>query len=207
MKMRYVEIPAGTFLYGDPPELKETSAYRIGKHPVTNAEYAAFVAATEHKPPRHWRSQIPPDKLADHPVVNVTWYDAMAYAEWAGGRLPTEEEWEKAARGTDGRVYPWGDEWDPEKCNTWESGPHKTTPVGQYSLGGDSPYGCADMAGNVWEWTVSVSEWGDSRVVRGGSWGDGQWFARCAFRSRNITDDYDNSLGFRVVVSLADAEY
>ena len=202
MKMRYVEIPAGTFLYGDPPELKETSAYRIGKHPVTNAEYAAFVAATEHKPPRHWRSQIPPDKLADHPVVNVTWYDAMAYAEWAGGRLPTEEEWEKAARGTDGRVYPWGDERDPARCNAWEGGVRATTPVGKYSPDGDSPYSVADMAGNVWEWTVS--EWGDEyRVVRGGSWADDQWYARCAYRSRYISDYYFSFLGFRLVVSLA----
>jgi len=197
-------LPAGEFLYGDNKKTRETGAYRISRTPVTNAEYARFVAATGHKPPSHWKGQTPPDELLDHPVVNVTWHDAVAYAEWVGARLPTEEEWEKAARGTDGRVYPWGDAFDPDRCNTYESDIGSTTPVGQYSPGGDSPYGCADMAGNVWEWTSS--EWDEHRVVRGGSWSSYQGFARCAYRFRLITVDYYGSLGFRVVVSLADSD-
>ena len=113
------------------------------------------MAATGHEPPSHWGGKAPPDELRDHPVVYVSWRDCVAYAEWAGVRLLTEQEWEKAARGIDGRVYPWGDEFDSARCNTYESGIGATTPVGRYSPGGDSPCGCADMAGNVWEWTAS----------------------------------------------------
>jgi iron(II)-dependent oxidoreductase len=121
----------------------------------------------------------------DHPIVNVSWYDAVAYCEWAGVQLPTEAQWEKAARGTDGRIYPWGDEWDDSKCNNYETGIEETTPVGSYTQG-TSPYGVMDMVGNVWEW---CADWYDEkyyasapnrnpqgpsagirRVLRGGSW-------------------------------------
>jgi formylglycine-generating enzyme required for sulfatase activity len=94
--------------------------------------------------------------------VYVTWHDAMAYCRWLARvtgrayRLPSEAEWEKAARGTDGRIWPWGNKWDSKRCNSREGGPGNTTPVGQYSPQGDSPYGCVDMAGNVWEWTLSL---------------------------------------------------
>jgi formylglycine-generating enzyme required for sulfatase activity len=154
-------------------------------------------------------------------VVRVTWHDAMAYCQWlaeAAGkayRLPSEAEWEKAARGRDGRIWPWGNEWDEKRCNSEQGGVGDTTPVGQYSPGGDCPYSCVDMAGNVWEWTPSLlkgypydpedgredAEAGDSRVVRGGAFSNLQGFARCA--SRNWCDpDYRHWLvGFRVVVA------
>ncbi|MCP4536412.1 MAG: formylglycine-generating enzyme family protein [Chloroflexi bacterium] len=120
---------------------------------------------TDYEPPSHWKGKTPPKKITDHPVVYVSWHDAVAYAEWAEKRLPTEEEWEKAARGTDGRRYPWG-EWKKGRCNSVETGIKTTIPVGQYSLDGDSPYGCVDMAGNVWEWTVS--DYNEShKVLRG----------------------------------------
>ncbi|MBN1954325.1 MAG: SUMF1/EgtB/PvdO family nonheme iron enzyme [Anaerolineae bacterium] len=191
-----VRVPAGPFLYGDKKEMQELPEFWIDRTPVTNAEYARFVQDTGHAPPEHWKAKTPPKEIADRPVVNVSWHDAVAYAKWAGKRLPTEEEWEKAARGTDGRVYPWGDEFDNDKCNTRESGIGATTAVGRYSPQGDSPYGCVDMAGNVWEWTASDHEWGD-KVLRGGSWFDGPDYARAAYRDGIGPGGRNGSLGFR----------
>jgi len=171
-----VWVPPGPFIMGgeygfDVQVARIEKGFFVARTPVTNAEYARFVAATGYEPPRHWKGKAPPDELRDHPVVYVSWHDAVAYAEWAGERLLTEQEWEKAARGMDGRIYPWGDEFDPTRCNTDESGIGTTTPVGRYSSNGDSPCGCADMAGNVWEWTASEWESGSARrVLRGGSW-------------------------------------
>jgi formylglycine-generating enzyme required for sulfatase activity len=191
-----IHIPAGDFLYGDEKKKIELPEFWIDRTPVTNAEYARFVAATGHKPPKHWKGKSPPKEIADHPVTYVSWHDAVAYAGWAGKRLPTEEEWEKAARGTDGREYPWGD-WEEDRCNTKEAGVGGTTPVGRYSPDGDSPFGCVDMVGNVWEWTVI--EEGDRRVVRGGSWLDDRDFARCAARYWFAPYRSDASGGFRCV--------
>jgi formylglycine-generating enzyme required for sulfatase activity len=176
--------------------------YYIGKTPVTNIQYATFVQAINHQQPFYWQGGQPPADKLDHPVVGVSWYDAVAYCQWltenAGRlyRLPTEAEWEKAARGTDGRIYPWGNQWDAKRCNTIVGGP---SPVGAYPNGA-SPYGLLDMAGNVWEWCAT--KWGKSypyntqedewsaeylqgsgaRVLRGGSWNDDQLDARCAYR-------------------------
>lgn len=157
-----IEIPAGTFIVGtnregtDPqnrPERKVAlAAYRIDKYPVTIAQYARFVAATGHAPPLDWeKGEIPKNRLF-HPVTMVSWFDAAAYAEWAKKRLPTELEWEKAARGTDGRRWPWGDTIDPARLNTYYS-VGSTTPVTDYPNGA-SVFGAMDMAGNVTEWTA-----------------------------------------------------
>jgi len=193
--------------------------YWIGKYPVTNAQYKRFVEATDRKRPSHWEGGAIPAGKDNHPVTHVTWDDAVAYCKWLAQvtgkpyRLPSEAEWEKAARGPNGLEYPWGNQWDASKCNMQDSGPGDTTPVGRYSPRGDSPYGCADMAGNVWEWTSSLykpyryqADDGcedmssrDSRVVRGGSFGYYEWRVRAPFRLCNyrLPDDEWFDLGFR----------
>jgi formylglycine-generating enzyme required for sulfatase activity len=195
-----VRVPAGLFLYGNDKRRVDVHEFWIDKALVTNAEYARFVAATGHKPPSHWRGKVPLQELAEHPVIQVSWHDAVAYGEWAGKRLPTEEEWEKAARGTDGRIYPWGDEPPDEgRCN-FGGNVGSTTPVGRYSPQGDSPYGCSDMAGNVWEWTASDYDAG-RKVLRGGSWDNEPLHVRAAYRIANTPGSRGNVMGFRCVRS------
>jgi len=199
-----VWVPKGPFIMGgrygvDVQVARVDHSFFIARTPVTNAEYARFVEATGHKSPEHWGGQVPPDELRDHPVVYVSWDDAAAYAAWAGGRLPAEEEWEKAARGIDGRIYPWGDGFDPVRCNSWESGIGTTTPVGRYSPGGDSGCGCTDAAGNVLEWAASESTPGSGRrVLRGGAFFSGETVVRCAFRDRSAPGSRGDYYGFRL---------
>ena len=246
-----VRIPAGTFLMGStkeqaaqaikdgldkqyveweqPQHTVELSEYSIGKYPVTNREYQAFLRdIKDQPPPRGWDGDQFPTEKGGHPVVNVSWDDATAYCRWLSEktkknyRLPTEAEWEKAARGKDGRVYPWGNDFDPKKANTSESNIGDTTDVGRFSnsdltLSGDSPYGCADMVGNVWEWCgdwFSEKEYqgragkntkdpqgpenGTSRSLRGGSWYYSADFARVAIRNDDLPYDWLSDFGFRV---------
>ncbi len=158
-----VHIPAGPFLMGTdspradaqdrPQHLAETTDFWIDRYPVTNAEYARFIISSQHRPPLDWKDgKIPEGKLL-HPVTMVSWYDAQAYCRWESKRLPSETEWEKAARGTDGRRWPWGDQMDPARLNTYYN-VGSTTRVDRYPEG-VSPYGVFDMAGNVSEWTSS----------------------------------------------------
>ena len=200
----YAWVPPGEFILGGEGGLEVQIArldegFFAARTPVTHAQYARFVAETGCKPPGHWDGRRPPAGLADHPVVNVSWHDAVAYARWAGGRLPTGQEWEKAARGYDGRAYPWG-EWAEDRCNSEEAGIGETSPVGRFSPAGDSPYGLQDAAGNVWEWTDSEYE-EVRRVLRGGSFLNHRNLARCAYRFRNFPDLDWYDYGFRVVVS------
>ncbi len=169
----WVEIPAGPFWMGGGREAHplHLETFQIARVPVTNAQYRLFVEATRHKPPRHWDDGRVPRGLENHPVVHVTWRDALAYCRWLSEvtcksiTLPSEAEWEKAAsweqgretskQGIRGRSYPWGDEWDETRCSSRELGLGSTTPVGIFPEGA-SPSGCLDMAGNVWEWTRSI---------------------------------------------------
>lgn len=217
-EIEFVRVPAGPFLYGEGADQKklELPEYWIGRYPVTNAQYKRFLDANPTHPvpfrdgdwakPYNWDKQtrtFPADR-ADHPAVLVNWNDARAFCDWAGLRLLAEQEWEKAARGDkDGRIYPWGVDWVDGRCNTSEAGVGGTTGVGQYSPQGDGPYGCADMAGNVWEWTAS---WYDKsqirRVLRGGSWNVNQRSARVSFRGNGTPVVAGIKRGFRVVAPV-----
>ena len=172
-----VLVPAGEFIMGtnktDPenthqrigavkplyldqqPERKiNLGAYYIDKYEVTNKEYKQFIDATQYvEYPAHWVDGNYPEGLEAHPVANVAWAQAMAYALWAGKILPTEVQWEKAARGTDGRIYPWGNEYTRGMANVEIDGARQSSPVGSYPKD-VSPYGAYDMSGNVMEWTL-----------------------------------------------------
>lgn len=200
-----------------PQRVIELPAFYIDIYPVTNEQYCRFL--NEKKPDKNdlkkWiklggsykkekcriiqdgKSYMVEKGFEKYPVIYVTWYGATAYAEWAGKRLPTEEEWEKAARGTEGRKYPWGDEWQPGLCNSEESGIGMTSEVGKYS-GGKSIFGCYDMAGNVWEWTASdYKERPGWYVLRGGAWYFNGNFCRCAYRDCSFPRNRFDDAGFR----------
>ncbi len=189
----------------DPSELVDEKPQRqvflkgffIDKYEVTNVQYKKFVDATGHKPPRHWEGNVYPSHKADHPVVYVSWEDAAAYCQWAGKRLPTAEEWEKAARGSEGFIYPWGNEYGGEKVNLVTVDRGDTSPVDEYK-GDVSPYGVYDMGGNVSEWTRS---WYDSDknsyTLKGGSWYTELYTARGAHRSPGLPEYELNIVGFR----------
>ncbi len=159
---RMIPVPGGVFTMGtDDPRSNEanrpahkvrTDAYLIDKYPVTMAQYARFIAANDYRLPLNWKDGRIPRGLALHPVTMVSWYNARDYCAWAGKRLPTEAEWEKAARGDDMRRWPWGSAMHPENLNTYYTVGH-TTPVNAYPNGA-SPYGVMDMAGNVQEWVA-----------------------------------------------------
>jgi len=237
--MALVYVPAGSFLMGsdkaqDPQTYDDETpqhevllpGYWIGRAPVTVVQFRAFVQESGYE----WKGGGQTQDGDNHPVVYVTWRDALAYCRWLAQKtglpvtLPSEAEWEKAARGTDGQIYPWGNEPpDVQRCN-FKNNVGTTTPVGAYSPQGDSPYGCVDMAGNVWEWTRSL--WGKNRrppefkypynsgdgredlaagddahrVLRGGAFDRGAWNVRAAFRYWHFPHFRYDLYGFRVVV-------
>lgn len=242
-KEQMIHIPAGVFTMGyagagatreeQPVQQVHVDGFWISKYPVTNAEYHEFLAARRKRPvpyekyawaqPYNWDKETrryPPDK-AQHPVVLVSWFDAVAYCKWLSKELnadvwlPTEAQWEKAARGVDGRRYPWGDEWDAARCNCREGQHGGTLPIGQFAPAGDSPYGVSDMAGNVWEWTNSLFRWypynaadgrehrkmREYRIVRGGSWLNTAQVLRGSYRVGNNPLPLWHNTGFRVVLN------
>jgi formylglycine-generating enzyme required for sulfatase activity len=218
-----VYVPAGPSVFGSESEsnLRVATigdAFWIDRFPVTNLQFCQFLndCGNWKEESEKWidfrgaaengRIYVREGRLAvvpgyeSHPVIYVSWYGAAAYAKWAGKRLPTEEEWEKAARGIDGRWFPWGEEFSGQRCNTDESGIGGTTEVGRYGELGRSPCGAEDMAGNVWEWTGSL--WPEKqkyRVLRGGSWDVSSVLAACSYRNSAHPRYRLSNAGFRCV--------
>lgn len=200
------------------------NAFHIDRYEVTNGLYKEFVDATGHEAPdlkrvsdedfiRYarlfaWRNGIYPSGRKYYPVQYVSWFDADAYCRWAGKRLPAEEEWEKAARGTDGRKWPWGNSFINEIVNTDRSGIMNTTEV-DFFPSGVSPYGVHSMAGNVWEWTATrfgpypgndMKELDfKAMVLRGGSWDSEFAYSQTAYRNFSQPDIKKRTIGFRCV--------
>lgn len=197
--LQYIYRTPERFQNEQPQRIVYVDSFYIDKYEVTNEQYGKFLKATGRKPPPFWDNEL--YNQPKQAVMAVSWEDANAYAQWVGKRLPTEAEWEKAARGTDGRIWPWGNEWDPAKLNANDVGTIDgyiyTAPVGSFPQG-VSPYGVHDMAGNVWEWvsdfydkdyykygtTINPKgpETGETHVARGGSWDMNNDFTRCASR-------------------------
>jgi len=224
LNLEFLTIPAGTFRMGgdtepdhQPVHEVEISEFQLMKHHITNAQYAAFCEATGHRLPEFWeedRFRSGPS-FPDHPVVGVSWQDAHAFVEWAGGRLPTEAEWEYAARGgREGALYPFGDEIDPRQANYARTGSTGTKPVGSYP---PNDFGLHDMCGNAVEWVAdrydvgyyAVSpgkdpqgpDAGKQRVIRGGGWHSGPYCVRVYFRNALPGNWVDFAVGFRVARS------
>jgi formylglycine-generating enzyme required for sulfatase activity len=213
-----VEIPAGEFLMGSPDDRGEPderpqhrvyiSTFLIDKIEVTWRQLRKFTEATG--------SPLPPEPIwgspDDYPAAFVLWDEAMSYCEWVGGRLPTEAEWEKAARGTDGNIYPWGNDWESQRCNSISGGLHRPERAGSHP-GCVSPYGVLDMAGSMWEWCAdrygesyyaeSVSRdptgptSGRLRTIRGGAWMSQPAWVRTAYRSKRSPTSRNADHGFR----------
>jgi formylglycine-generating enzyme required for sulfatase activity len=233
-----VLVPAGSFLMGSDPQKDRAAgpqelpqrqvyldAFTIDRFEVSNVEYLRFVLGTGADWPKFWRENPFPEKAAFHPVINVSWHEADAFCRWAGKRLPTEAEWEKAARGIDGRMFPWGNEpagWI--KSNIAHPGSKRgfkyppLANINRYDKGA-SPYGIYQMAGNVSEW---VADWfdpeyyrhshdanpqgpknGELKVFRGGSWNEDPEVARSAGRNAGLPDRRSYLTGFRCANSVS----
>ena len=193
-----VTIPAGKFIYQDDKDEEDhifLKEFSIMKFPVTNALYKEFDPNHKLRFPKY-------SYLEDHPVVGISFYEAIVCALWLGRRLPIEKEWEKSSRGIDGRDYPWGEAmgYQNDYANTCDFVIGKTSSVTEFEQG-ISPFGCFDMAGNVWEWCVQLYSKGHTtqRVVRGGSWLNYMVHSKCAYRNTFNPDERYPATGFRCV--------
>jgi general secretion pathway protein A len=190
--------------YGEHIEI--VSAFLMDRTPVTNEAYSRFIEETGHRSPDYWFKGQPPPSLRQHPVVGVSLQDAERYAQWCGKRIPTAAEWEAAARSPDNRRFPWGNEWDPRRCNCPENGPgHSTTPVGAFPEGASAD-GCLDLVGNVWEWTAPDDRTehaaGDYAWVFGGSFRHDGNIRNAIACTRVMCSHRFSHLGFRCARDL-----
>ena len=194
-----VYVPSGEFLLGEGMSKRrvQLEPFWIGRFPVTNAQYAHFLDSTNHRKPQHWgRGLIEPDE----PVIWVSWHDAMAYCRWAGLVLPSETQWEAAARGFDGRTYPWGEEKPTHSLANFLGGRRQLSRIGLYPEGA-GPFGTQDQAGGVWEWCADLDEGsGARRFARGGSWVGPAKHLRCISRHPWSAESAGRYLGFRVAL-------
>ncbi|MBE2269009.1 MAG: SUMF1/EgtB/PvdO family nonheme iron enzyme, partial [Anaerolinea sp.] len=234
VEMIFMRVPAGKFLMGNtqkgffsppsdelPQHAVELDEYYVGKYPVTTGQFSTFLLATDYE----WKASPTLSKNVTHPITHVNWHDAIAFCHWVGEmnavrvRLPTEAEWEKAARGIDARMFSWGNGLpDRAHCNFGRN-EKGTTSVGKYSPSGDSPYGCADLIGNVLEW---IADWYDGtyythsptknptgptngkyRVLRGGGWYSAISELQVVRRNKEIPAYYSDYIGFRCALTLA----
>lgn len=195
-----VLVPGGEFPYGTDGDTASVEPFLIDAHPVTNAQYLEFLEETGYRAPKFWKD----DRFnqPQQPVVGISLNDAKKYAKWANKDIPTEQQWEKAARGVDGRTYPWGEEvrgkgefydLDPSVAACAEVG--KADDMA-------SPFGCHEMAGFVWQWTKTLWESGTKvRVLRGGSWADDERFVTCTFRLAAKEREKADNVGFRCCIN------
>lgn len=216
-----IKIPEGEFIMGtntrhrdeQPEHIVYLDAFYIDKHEVTNEDYKKFVDDVSYDAPSHWKNGKVSDLMKKHPVVYVSWFDADNYCKWKGKRLPREREWEKASRGTDGRMFPWGNMWDMNKSNNPIKESTGTEPIGSYE-DGKSPYGLYDTSGNVWEWVddyylghpgqeFESPEYNRKyRLLKGGSWWNCMYYS-CGLSAPTFNRSFfepetkNNSFGFR----------
>lgn len=213
-------VPGGEFVMGSdtddefsrPSHAVTVQPFFVDLTEVMNEEYLRFVTATGHRTPKGWKNGTFPVGEGRFPVTGVSWFDAADYAEWVGKRLPTEKEWEFAARGTDGRIYPWGNDWNPNLANA----DHRSGGLREVGEGGTSPFGLFDMSGNAWEWTASdatpfpggkafLKSPLELKIIRGGNWQSDSTKATTVFRGyygASGEAEY-NGTGFRCVKDIS----
>lgn len=194
-----VLVPAGVFRFGNDQVERHLDAFLCDRDPVTCSDYERFVRETRRAPPRAWPGGRVPAERAELPVVHVTLADALAYAAWAGKILPSEDQWEKAARGEDGRKYPWGSRFDTARTNVRESALGRVVPVGE--MHDESPCGVRGTSGNVYQWTrTPFSAARGTQVLKGGSFRD--FLGSLAWRYELAPDRATDTVGFRCVQPL-----
>ncbi len=196
----FVKVNNNPFLYGENNiQMTLECSFMMMKYPVSVSQYKAYCKAANRNMP------MPPNWgwIDDHPMVNISWYEAKEFANWIELALPTSEEWQLASRGVYGRLYPWGNEWDKNRCcNSVETPVKSTVKIGLYPAG-TSPYGIHDMAGNVWEWTGSILQDIDDYIIQGGSWFNfHEKSFYNTFTNHRPPDNCYNNVGFRCILRL-----